>query len=261
MSCIQAELVGCPLQKELECRLGHEVYLTNAKTVLTLTYSNVKIMPSPLTPMQRQCHFLTYSNVKTMLPLTYSNGKTMSLPDLLQCKDNDTPAIPAQTHTYLSPLLLEMPTNFSMPPASRKALAFSMFLVITSCRVQHTAVTVSSDMALLPALLLLFPPGSRWTRSLIAYLPLEKKEGKSLGKVKVEEDGQQRDGNREGKEDVRRHWMLFCAGYFKYAHRRNSKGVHQWPLGPGHPHHHTVDAQVLHKAPRMPPTSTLLIMS
>ena len=34
--------------------------------------------------------------------------------------------------TYLSPLLLEMLTNFSMPPASRKALAFSMFLVITS---------------------------------------------------------------------------------------------------------------------------------
>lgn len=68
-----------------------------------------------------------------------------------------------------------MPTNFSMPPASRKALAFSMFLVITSCRVQHTAVTVSSDMALLAALLLLFPPGSRWTRSRMAYLPLEKK--------------------------------------------------------------------------------------
>lgn len=68
-----------------------------------------------------------------------------------------------------------MPTNFSMPPASRKALAFSMFLVMTSCRVQHTAVTVSSDMALLAALLLLFPPGSRWTRSRMAYLPLEKK--------------------------------------------------------------------------------------
>lgn len=81
--------------------------------------------------------------------------------------------------TYLSPLLLEMPTNFSMPPASRKALAFSMFLVITSCRVQQTAVTVSSDMALLAALLLLFPPGSLWTRSRMAYLPLRKNKGKS----------------------------------------------------------------------------------
>lgn len=91
--------------------------------------------------------------------------------------------------TYLSPLLLEMPTNFSMPPASRKALAFSMFLVITSCRVQQTAVTVSSDMALLAALLLLFPPGSLWTRSRMAYLPLEKKKKKSREELKWGQNG------------------------------------------------------------------------
>lgn len=72
-----------------------------------------------------------------------------------------------------------MPTSFSMPPASRKALAFSMFLVMTSCSVQQMAVTVSSDMALLAELLLLLAPGSRWTRSLMAYLPLlEENEGR-----------------------------------------------------------------------------------
>lgn len=68
-----------------------------------------------------------------------------------------------------------MPMSFSMPPASRRALVFSMFLVMTSCRAQQIAVMVSSDMLLLPpvpVLLLLLPPGSRWTRSLMAYLPL-----------------------------------------------------------------------------------------
>lgn len=76
--------------------------------------------------------------------------------------------------TYLSPLLLEMPTSFSIPPASRKALAFSIFFVMTSCKVQQMAVTVSSDMVLLAELLLLLPPGSRWTRSRMAYLPFGK---------------------------------------------------------------------------------------
>lgn len=86
--------------------------------------------------------------------------------------------------TYLSPLLRAMPMSFSMPPASRRALAFSMFLVMTSCRAQQMAVTVSSDMALLGGpvvpevpllvallLLLLQLPGNRWIKSLIAYLP------------------------------------------------------------------------------------------
>lgn len=85
--------------------------------------------------------------------------------------------------TYLSPLLLDMPTSFSMPPASRKALAFSMFLVMTSCRVQQMAVTVSSDMALLAELLLLLAPGSRWTRSLMAYLPLLKENEGRIQKI------------------------------------------------------------------------------
>lgn len=70
-----------------------------------------------------------------------------------------------------------------MPPASRRALAFSMFLVMTSCSAQQMAVTVSSDMALLgelvvtvvpllvALLLLLLPPGNRWIKSLMAYLP------------------------------------------------------------------------------------------
>lgn len=72
--------------------------------------------------------------------------------------------------------------SFSMPPASLRALAFSMFLVMTSCSAQQMAVTVSSDMALLggPAvpegpllvvLLLLLLPGNRWIKSLMAYLP------------------------------------------------------------------------------------------
>lgn len=85
--------------------------------------------------------------------------------------------------THLSPLLRAMPMSFSMPPASRRALAFSMFLVMTSCSAQQMAVTVSSDMALLGGpvvpevpllvalLLLLLLPGNRWIRSLMAYLP------------------------------------------------------------------------------------------
>lgn len=77
-----------------------------------------------------------------------------------------------------------MPMSFSMPPASRRALVFSMFLVMTSCSAQQMAVTVSSDMALLGGpvvpevpllvelwLLLLLLPGSRWIKSLMAYLP------------------------------------------------------------------------------------------
>lgn len=86
--------------------------------------------------------------------------------------------------THLSPLLRAMPMSFSMPPASRKAFAFSMFFVMTSCSAQQMAVTVSSDMALLGEpvvpevallvallLLLLLLPGNRWIKSLMAYLP------------------------------------------------------------------------------------------
>lgn len=87
-----------------------------------------------------------------------------------------------------------MPMSFSMPPASRRAFAFSMFLVMTSCSAQQMAVTVSSDMALLGGpvvpevpllvalLLLLLLPGNRWIKSLIAYLPgeNERKEKESL---------------------------------------------------------------------------------
>lgn len=89
-----------------------------------------------------------------------------------------------KTLAYLSPLLRAMPMSFSMPPASRRALAFSMFLVMTSCSAQQMAVTVSSDMALLGGpvvlevpllvallLLLLLLPGNRWIKSLMAYLP------------------------------------------------------------------------------------------
>lgn len=74
--------------------------------------------------------------------------------------------------------------SFSIPPASRRALAFSIFLVMTSCSAQQMAVTVSSDMALLGGpvvpevpllvallLLLLLLPGNRWIKSLMAYLP------------------------------------------------------------------------------------------
>lgn len=89
---------------------------------------------------------------------------------------------------YLSPLLRAIPMSFSMPPASLRALVFSMFLVMTSCKAQQIAVMVSSDMVfptrllVLPPpppppppppllLLLLLPPGKRCTRSLMAYLP------------------------------------------------------------------------------------------
>lgn len=91
----------------------------------------------------------------------------------------------APSHSaYLSPLLRAMPMSFSMPPASLRALVFSMFLVMTSCSAQQIAVMVSSDMVfptrllVLPPpppapllLLLLVPPGKRCTRSLMAYLP------------------------------------------------------------------------------------------
>lgn len=66
---------------------------------------------------------------------------------------------------HLSPLPLVMLTSFSMPPVSARAFAFSMFLLVTSCRVQQMAATVSSDSRVV------FPPGRRLTRSLIAYFP------------------------------------------------------------------------------------------
>lgn len=105
--------------------------------------------------------------------------------------------LPLPSHSaYLSPLLRATPMSFSMPPASLRALVFSMFLVMTSCSAQQIAVMVSSDMvfptrllALVPPppapllLLLLLPPGKRCTRSLMAYLPAreEKSDEKSFG--------------------------------------------------------------------------------
>lgn len=68
--------------------------------------------------------------------------------------------------TCLSPLPFVMLTSFSMPPVSARALAFSMFLLVTSCRAQQMAATVSSDRTLGP-----LPPGSRLTRSRMAYFP------------------------------------------------------------------------------------------
>lgn len=86
--------------------------------------------------------------------------------------------------THLSPLLRATLMSFSIPPASLRALVFSMFFVMTSWSAQQIAVMVSSDMVFptrlllltppLPPLLLLLllPPGKRCTRSLIAYLPV-----------------------------------------------------------------------------------------
>lgn len=68
--------------------------------------------------------------------------------------------------TDLSPLPLVMFTSFSIPPVSAKALAFSMFLLVTSCKAQQMAATVSSERMLGP-----LPPGRRFTKSRIAYLP------------------------------------------------------------------------------------------
>jgi len=69
--------------------------------------------------------------------------------------------------TCLSPLPFVMFTSFSIPPVSARALAFSMFLLVTSCSAQQIAATVSSDSMLGP-----LPPGRRFTRSRIAYLPV-----------------------------------------------------------------------------------------
>ncbi len=66
---------------------------------------------------------------------------------------------------YISPLPLVMLTSFSMPPASARALAFSMFLLVTSCSVQQIATTVSSDNCVV------FPPSKQFTRSRMAYFP------------------------------------------------------------------------------------------
>lgn len=99
--------------------------------------------------------------------------------------------------THLSPLLRAMPMSFSMPPASRRALAFSIFLVMTSCSAQQMAVTVSSDMALLGGpmfpevpllvalllLLILLLPGNRWIKSLMAYLPGVKERDKNISQI------------------------------------------------------------------------------
>lgn len=67
------------------------------------------------------------------------------------------------SHPFPRPLL--MFTSFSMPPLSAKALAFSMLRLVTSCSVQQTDATVSSDST--DGL----PPGSRFTRSRMAYFP------------------------------------------------------------------------------------------
>lgn len=81
--------------------------------------------------------------------------------------------IPLQ-QTCLSPLPLVMFTSFSMPPESARALAFSIFLLVTSCRAQQMAATVSSDSTLGLA-----PPGSRLTRSRMAYFPAQDKRAHS----------------------------------------------------------------------------------
>lgn len=67
--------------------------------------------------------------------------------------------------SYPFPRPLLMSTSFSMPPLSAKALAFSMLRLVTSCSVQQTDATVSSDST--DGL----PPGSRFTRSRMAYFP------------------------------------------------------------------------------------------
>lgn len=69
--------------------------------------------------------------------------------------------------SYPFPRPLLMSTSFSMPPLSAKALAFSTLRLVTSCSVQHTDATVSSEST--EGLL----PGSRVTRSRMAYLPGE----------------------------------------------------------------------------------------
>lgn len=110
---------------------------------------------------------------------------------------------------YLSPLLRATPMSFSMPPASLRALVFSMFFVMTSCSAQQIAVMVSSDMVfptrlllLVPpppllVLLLLLPPGRRCTRSLMAYLPVTMEVNKvgKWGKQMEVEKGEEKKHN------------------------------------------------------------------
>lgn len=83
-----------------------------------------------------------------------------------------------QGSTYLSPLPFVMFTNFSIPPVSAKALAFSIFLLVTSCKAQQIAATVSSERIFGP-----FPPGRRFTRSRMAYLPKKIHIGKPSYKL------------------------------------------------------------------------------
>lgn len=70
---------------------------------------------------------------------------------------------PLLSYPFPRPLL--MSTSFSMPPLSAKALAFSMLRLVTSCSVQQTDATVSSDS------MVGLPPGRRFTRSRMAYFP------------------------------------------------------------------------------------------
>lgn len=89
--------------------------------------------------------------------------------------------------SYPFPRPLLMSTNFSMPPLSAKALAFSMLRLVTSCSVQQTDATVSSDNT--EGLL----PGSRFTRSRMAYFPagaaVNIQTGQNLQTSLLSEDG------------------------------------------------------------------------
>lgn len=108
-------------------------------------------LPAPQTQIAKADPFFTQKTISRILK---------------HFKWTQTAQVRSLLPTCLSPLPFVMLTSFSMPPVSARALAFSMFLLVTSCRAQQMAATVSSDRMLGP-----LPPGSRLTRSRIAYLP------------------------------------------------------------------------------------------
>lgn len=133
---------------------------------------------------------------------------------------------------YLSPLLRAMPMSFSMPPASLRALVFSMFLVMTSCSAQQIAVIVSSDMVfptkllVLPPppppvlLLLLLPPGKRCTRSLMAYLPVGKSDRGGVSEVewcRLKVERRTQGGNRDERKKIELLYRCVLSFYHRHS--------------------------------------------
>lgn len=174
-------------------RYCHNVFSTWAAALTTFSEDLSKeydVVESHLTPFKKNHvpklqNSLNHDALKQVRGLDTAHGVSAAWPQRCQQPDPEAAAEPepagnhfcaaargrcaqhrAGAATCLSPRPLVMFTSFSMPPVSASALAFSMFLLVTSCKAQQIAATVSSDSTLGP-----LPPGSRLTRSRMAYLP------------------------------------------------------------------------------------------